>query len=712
MTESTPFVALMQEGARQHRARQPEQALLAFEKALTLEPGNINASNACATLLTELGQPRAAYEVLLQVREALLADADGAANLAIAAENCGLQDAARSAYQRALELDPNHLRSLNNTALLLARDGDFDAAITSMQRCADMLPNDPLASANLADMLMAGRKFARACSLLKMAVSRFADNDALRFRLILAWAFDGQIDAAQEAIAALSQQRRDALQALLARANRASNETGRLAPRAPDAYDLFCDQAFEAMQQCDWRDHDRVAAVVRDMLARATRTGQLSDWRNAQFYGLMLPLDETELYQVRRITIAAIGQDRDASVAPYVASRSPHRDGRIHVGLAAQNLHDARYANALERQLQLHDRSVFALHVYSPSPQPERVFSARLAALGVPVVELAHMTDAEAAGRIRLDGLDVFVDTAFYTPWCRPELVELRVAPVQLRQTTWHRYHPAGTCEYSMSDMVVHPPSSNMHQYGAIVRLPATCWLAANDDQPHPTPQTRSMLGLPEQALVLCAFLPAIMVDPATFATWMQMLKALPQAVLWLPAFPKAARNNLAQAAQAAGVEPRRVHYLPYGDRAQTLGRMGLADLFVDSLRYNANHGLADALRMGVPAISCAGNSMAARLGASIITAAGLAHCVVDTPAALVDLVRQLGNDPAALAALRQTLRDRLASCALFDMPARIGEWEFAWASMVQRHRAGLPPAAFDVPIGATSRLALAPVSP
>ena len=128
------------------------------------------------------------------------------------------------------------------------------------------------------------------------------------------------------------------------------------------------------------------------------------------------------------------------------------------------------------------------------------------------------------------------------------------------------------------------------------------------------------------------------------------------------------------------------------------LARIARADLFVDTLRFNANHGLVDALRMGLPALGCAGNSMASRLGGSILVAAGLAECISSSKDTLLQQVIRLGQDPAARAALRQRLADAQAQAPLFQPVGRVREWEWAWAEMVRRHQAGLPPAAFDVP--------------
>lgn len=689
----------MKQGAALHRAGRLDEALVCFERARALKPDDSNIASACATLLGALGQPEAAFRALLPVQTQLMATADGAANLAIAAEACGQTAQAVQAYDRALQLDPDHLRALNNTAILAAERGDYDLAVTRMQRCLALAPDSPQAVSNLVDMQMAARRFDDAVELLHQQLARFAANDALAIRLPLCMAFAGRIDEAQAAIDKLGEARLRAFREMLQRANtaRAQHLTS-LPQREPDAWDLFCQQAFEAHQQCDWRDHARVTAVLREMLARCQRTGQIRDWRDAAFYGLMLPLHEDEMLALRQISMRGVAAQSRATARPFRAPKAPHPDGRIHVGIAPADLRDPRVALSLLRQAQQHDSARFALHVYSSSPRNDATLSGQLASLGVPLVEIGHMSHDEAVGRIRVDSLDVYVDAAFNSPWCRPEIVDRRVAPIQMRQITWHRHNPPPHCDYNLSDRFIHPDDLDLEPYGAIVRLPHTLWLAGDATEPDPAPVSRADLQLPADAVVLCCLIAPVLLDPQTFATWMKILAALPKAVLWLPAYPAPVRRNLAREARAAGIDASRLLHLPAGSRPQTLARIAQADLFVDTLRFNANHGLVDALRMGVPAVSCAGNSMASRLGGSIIRAAGLPEMVCSTPKSFVDTVVRLGQDASARQALRARLADARPNAALFSTGERVREWEWAWTEMVRRHREGLPAAAFDVP--------------
>lgn len=710
------FSAHFNLGAALHAARLPERALVAFERALAITPGNTNAASACAALLLELSRPQAAYRLLQHMQQQLLRDADGATNLAIAAEACNEINQARQCYEQALALNPDHLRARNNLALIAAREGLWDTALVNAQHCLSLRPQEHAFWVNLSDVLTGARRYTEALAHLGRSLQHFPGSPELSVRRAVVLAFNAEFEESHEAFAALSPDVLARFEGLLAQAPAIRTYDG-LAQEPPasrpDPRLLYARAAIEAIQACDWRERDRLTGTLRHMVDHALRTGTGRYLRDAQYYGIVLPLQENELTRICEVSTAAIATSFKKAIPGFMARRNLHPDGRIHVGMAIQSLRDARFSNGLARQLSLHDTSRFCFHLYSPTQQPQEYLTQPLGTHAASIVEIDHLTDDEAVGRMRLDQLDIFLDMTFGTPWCRPEILVRRVAPVQIRQLTWQRHQPAQPCEYNLSDTFVHPLGENVARYGNVVRLPHTCWLDANDDAPESEPSPMDMrveLGLPEDTVVLCAFLPSLMIDPQTFRTWMQMLRALPDAVLWLPAFNRATRDNLAREAGAAGVRASRLVFSAEPmTRAQMLARMKLADLFVDALRFNANHGLVDALRMGVPAISCAGDSMASRLGGSIIRAAGLSDCVFEDRSAYLAAGIALGRNAEQLTRLRRRLQTAQRTAPLFDVQARVWEWEAAWTQMVERSRAGLPPVAFDVPPAAIPAAAVPP---
>jgi len=695
----------MLRGTQLHAAGELENALFAFELALALSPHDVNAASACATLLSLLDRPVAAYKTLLSVEDSLMQSADGAANLAIAAEACADLVKADDAYARALQLDPGHLRSLNNVGILAASSSQWDTAIGLARKCVDLQPGHAPHHANLAEYLSGARRYAEALDIVTVAMAQFPADIDLRIRRIALLAFHGELEEADAALTGLDAGARALFEQFLLKLDapedvrdRAIHHARKLTLQTTDALQVHADQAFRSMRIGDWRHTGTLITLLRAALAQSAAHGLGRNWGEAPFYGLLLDLPENELAQMRGESVPVIDARLKASQPGFPGLRKPatRQDGRIRVGLAVQSLHDPRLLQALKQQLALHDASRFAMHVYAFTPQPGPQSGDSLRPHAASVNEIGHMTGAEAAARIRLDQLDLYVEIASGSPWSRQDIAAMRVAAVQLRQPCLHKRHVPGHWDYSVSDHFIHPGNAERSEDGAIVRLPHTCWLASADGQAPVNEKSREAAGLPVDAVVLSSFISPEILDPHSFSVWMKILRGLPDAVLWLPHCGMAALN-LAREAQAAGVGPARLLFSPRMDRSESLAAMRHTDLFLDTLRLSGMQGLEDALHLGVPAITYAGSRPASRLGGSILQAAGLAQCVLDSPETFRAEAVRLARDPRALQDLRGLVKAAAAGAPLFDLAARVRDWEAAWAVMAERSRAGLPPVAFDV---------------
>jgi predicted O-linked N-acetylglucosamine transferase (SPINDLY family) len=125
---------------------------------------------------------------------------------------------------------------------------------------------------------------------------------------------------------------------------------------------------------------------------------------------------------------------------------------------------------------------------------------------------------------------------------------------------------------------------------------------------------------------------------------------------------------------------------------AEHLARYRLADLFIDTFPYNAHTTACDSLWAGVPVLTCAGNSFASRVAASLLSAIGLPELVTHTHEAYEALALELATNPAKLAAIRQKLADHRITSPLFDTTRLAHDMEQVFATMVQRHQDGLAP--------------------
>jgi predicted O-linked N-acetylglucosamine transferase (SPINDLY family) len=252
--------------------------------------------------------------------------------------------------------------------------------------------------------------------------------------------------------------------------------------------------------------------------------------------------------------------------------------------------------------------------------------------------------------------------------------------------------------DYLVADSFLVPPELAPHYSENIVYLPE-CF-QANDDRCliGPTP-TRAAVGLPESRPVLCCFNSDFKLNPDVFDAWMHILRDAPGSVLWLVGESAAVQGNLRREAAARGVEPDRLVFSGKCAYESHLGRLALADLFLDTTPYNAGATASDALRVGVPVLTWAGEPLASRMAGSLLRTVGLDELVTWNAAEYVRKALDLLSRPERLAELRARLAANLRDTPLFNTARFCRHLEAAYVGMHGRALRGGRPQSFAVPI-------------
>ena len=275
-------------------------------------------------------------------------------------------------------------------------------------------------------------------------------------------------------------------------------------------------------------------------------------------------------------------------------------------------------------------------------------------------------------------------------------------------QASWLSY--AGTTgadfiDYLIGDRVVTPAERAADFAEKRVLLPH-CFLITNHEQPiSETSARRSDYGLPEKGFVFCGMHNSYKIEPGIFGVWMRILAQVSGSVLWLASGGATMEANLRREAQRRGVDPNRLIFLRGSvPKADHLARLRFADLFLDTHWYNAHTTACDALWVGLPLITCPGETFASRVAASLLTAAGLPELIASDFDRYEQLALQLAREPAKLVALCAKMAARRTTCPLFDTPRFVRNLERAFVGMWRNYEAERPPRAFEVvePEGAT----------
>jgi predicted O-linked N-acetylglucosamine transferase (SPINDLY family) len=370
------------------------------------------------------------------------------------------------------------------------------------------------------------------------------------------------------------------------------------------------------------------------------------------------------------------------------------RQGRqkIRLGYLSGEFREQATAILMAGLYERHDRSRFEVIAIDNGSADRSAMAARLKRTFDSWIDIGELNDAQAAAKIREAGIDILINLNGYFGKHRMGVFAHRPAPLQVNYLGFPGTLGAPYIDYIIADPVVIPADEQRFYDEQIVTLPG-CY-QANDDRGRAiaAQPSRAEAGLPEHGVVFCNFNQSYKLTPDTFASWMRILNRVEGSVLWLLEAVAPFAGNIAHHAKAHGVAPERILFAPDRPPEQHLARLGLADLFLDGLPYNAHTTGSDALWAGVPLLTLRGTAFPGRVGASLLYAARLPELVTETVEDYEAIAIKLATDPESFKALKSRLT---RNCPLFDADLFRRNLETAYTHMWDRWLSGGDPQAF-----------------
>jgi predicted O-linked N-acetylglucosamine transferase (SPINDLY family) len=346
--------------------------------------------------------------------------------------------------------------------------------------------------------------------------------------------------------------------------------------------------------------------------------------------------------------------------------------------------------------LESHDREAFEIAGYSYGRNDESPIRRRVQSACARFVEIASLSDQDAAARIQADDVDILVDLTGYTQHARTAILSYRPAPIQAQFLGYPGTMGTRLVNYVIADPFVVPAAHFRYYDERVVHLP-DCYQPNDPQRPiGPTPARRDA-GLPETGVVFCSFNETYKITPGMFDIWMRLLQATPGSVLWLLASNRWAPDRLQKEAAARGVDSQRLIFAHRVSQPAHLGRLALADLFLDTLPYNGHTTASDALWAGVPVLTCPGRAFPSRVAGSLLHTIGLPDLIAENLEDYERKARRLAEQPEVLATLKEKARDRRAASPLFDARRFARHLETAYRMMWKRYIDGKAPSAIAV---------------
>jgi predicted O-linked N-acetylglucosamine transferase (SPINDLY family) len=646
-----------------HQSGKLARAEKEYRRYLAVRPEDPQALMSFGILRAQQGQTVAAT-VLLEKAVAL------APTLAPAQYNLGRLYLEQSRHadavaplERALELAPGRAETHNNLANALRASGRPDDAVAQYRAALRIEPGFADAAFNLGLTLLDLQRIGEAIEALLVA-ARISPGDAkVNFRLGSALQFNGQLAEA-----------RKVFEHILA--------------AAPDHAAALCGLATVMRQTVDWQGLDAIEVRINGLAGQKPD----ADGNSVDPFTLSLMCDDPAL-MLECAKVSA--RKRSAGVAGKLPAVSA--DGRIRLAYVAGDYREHATSYLIADLIESHDRARFEVFGISLGPDDGSPMRRRMEQAFDVFVDARHMTAAATAALMRERRIAIAIDLVGYNQFERMEIFAHRAAPVQAGYLGWPGTTGARFIDYIIADRHVVPEAHRGHFSEAVVQLP-DCY-QSNDRSRRAADKvpSRTDCGLPQQGFVFCCFNNTAKISPSTFEVWARIVLAVPGSVLWLLDDNPAASANLKREAEARGLGPDRIVLSPRLPMPQHLARHACADLFLDSLPYNAHTTASDALWMGVPVVTCSGRTFQARVAGSLLHAIGLPELIATSVADFEALASALAGDPARLAQIRQKLQANRLQSPLYDTDRLRRHIESAYETMWQLHGKGQAPRAIVV---------------
>ena len=627
----TNQVVLSNLAAMSNQVGKPDLALLYCQQVLAINPAFVAAHNSMGNALASTGRSEEALACYRRALEYKPDYAEAMHNAAVELEKLGRSSEAITILEQALRINPHFAEAYNSLGISLSSQGRLEQAIIAYKHAIRVRPSYFIAFNNLGNALSAMDKLEEALACYREALRLKPDYYEVLNNTGNAL---GRLGRIEQAISAF----RSAL---------AIN---------PGLIESLSSLTTWKQSACDWKD---LTADEEAFIAGARR----QPWSIDPFFLLSqnsTPADQLLCAQhfAKRAKVPAAQR--------YVHTPDPkERKLRIAYISGNFNMHPNSYLSVglFER----HDRTRFEVIGYSYGHNDKSDIRKRVEKSFDHFFDIQSLTYAEAAKKIRADGIDILIDRQGYTSGHRMGILAYRPAPIQVNYLGYPGSMGADYIDYVIADPFVVPMDQQPFFMEKIVHLPHCYQSTDNRQLIAEQAISRSAQGLPEHGFVFCCFNNTNKIRPAFFDIWMRLLDAVPGSVLWLLNKNKLVEDNLRREATARGIDPARLVFAPVASHPEHLARHRLADLFLDTLPYNAHTTASDALWAGLPLLTCVGNTFAGRVAGSILNAIGLPELVTYSLPEYEALALKLAREPHTMQTIRAKLKENRDTTALFD---------------------------------------------
>lgn len=685
------FYAYYNKGILLFELKKYKEALTSYDKAIQINKNFYQAFANRGIVLVELNKVEAAiasYEKAISINNEYT---EAYYNLGVALLKINEPGRALHYFEKAINQNPKYTEAYNNIGIALINLKRFEEALKSFdisinlnQESAEIHNNRGLALQKLGRVKESLEAYGTALKINPLYPDAyFNKGNALKeLRLI-----DEAINNYKKAIdinPVYAQSYYNCAVAMLEKKllSESINYFENAVKFKPDIPFILGDLFHAKMLACDWNNY---ANILKNLNA-----GVLNNKLVANPFGFQGVCDNPKLLQKAANLYSSYKFPSKKLESSH--NKIIQKNKKIKVGYLCGEFREQATSILMVNLWEKHSKDKFEIYAFDNGWDDGSEIRKRIENAFENLFDISGLSDIEVVKLIKNSNIDILINLNGFFGLHRNNVFSYKPAPIQINYLGFPGTMGVDYMDYIMADETVIPQSHINFYAEKVIYLP-NCYQSNDSNRPISKKMyTKNMEFLPEDSFIFCCFNNSYKITPETFDSWMRILKRVDRSILWLLDNNQSAKFNLRKEALIRGVNPERLVFAKNIKSSDHLARLKLADLFLDTLPYNAHTTASDALWAEVPLLTRLGESFAGRVASSLLKSLELNELITSSKEEYESVAIELAINPAKLQAIKRKLTNNRLTKPLFNIEKFTERYENALIEVNSKYYEGINP--------------------
>ena len=642
---------LIESGFELHKKGDVEKALKFYLEALSSQNSNSKLLFLIGTANLQISNFKEAIKYLKKTISLDTSNFGAFNNLGAAFQNLKQYKDAIIIYEKLIKINPNFSDAYSNLGTCMIKLNKHDSAIENFKKAIRLKPDNFVAITNLANAQKEIYNFEDAINNYKKSIN-INKNYLLAYNN-LASSYH-ELGRYEEAV-----------------------KYYKKAYKINKNYKFVLGRLIHSqMHLCDWENFDENINLL------------ISSLRNREkICAPFVALNTIDFPELQKICAEVNAKDKSNSININILKNKKSKKEKYKIGYFSPDFRNHPILQLIKDVFKHHNKSKFEIYAFSFEPQKNDEMTEEIQKYFSEFIEVKNLSSNEIKGLCKKKGLDIAIDLCGFTFLNRFEIFAERLAPIQINYLGYPGTMGSSCFDYIIADKTVIPKKEEENYNEKVVFL-SNCY------QPNSKYQIleknnlkREKFNLPENKIIYCNLGSNHKITPQIFYTWMNILKEVPDSVLWLMRPNEYAINNILDEASKKGIDKKRIIFADNLPNKEHLDRLKLADIFLDTFPYNAHTTASDTIRMGVPIVTLNGRSFASRVCTSILYQVNMKKLTTNSIKKYEEIAVELGNNKNKLNKIKEEIKENCINSPLFKIQEFTKDLEENFINLIEKQK-------------------------